>query len=282
MLVGYPVDGSVFGDTSIVPGVMYQTQPQPYPLSLANDPVADQQVYVAPWLLSYPGNSGGPLYVQLNGYYYPAGVYLGTLYNGIVPEGSLVRAIDSNVVNLITLAQELGPAGTNNTGGGVITIVPVQGISGKNLGHIQFHLGPPAAVLAGASWKLSTDPVNAYGSAPNYTLAVDSTNELKVDFKPIAGWNLPTNQTVRVFPGPITTKSAFYTVISPVLVADPKRGIGITGTTGTTYRLEFRQSLAQGAWIPLSTNTLGGGFNPVWPWPTTNSSSAFYRAVWLQ
>ena len=64
MLVGYPVDGSVFGDASIVPGVMYQIGPQPYPLSLATDPVADQQVYTAPWFLSYPGNSGGPLYVQ--------------------------------------------------------------------------------------------------------------------------------------------------------------------------------------------------------------------------
>ncbi len=80
MLVGYPVDGSQFGDASIVPGRMYQTDPQPYPLSLATDPVpGQQQVYLAPWFLSYPGNSGGPLYVQLNGYYYPAAVYLGTL-----------------------------------------------------------------------------------------------------------------------------------------------------------------------------------------------------------
>ncbi len=47
------------------------------------------------WFLSYPGNSGGPLYVQLNGYYYPAGVYLGTL-NG----QSVVRGIDSSVTNL--------------------------------------------------------------------------------------------------------------------------------------------------------------------------------------
>ena len=108
MLVGYPVDGSLFGDASIVPGVMYQAGPQPYPLSLATDPVANQQVYLAPWFLSYPGNSGGPLYVQFNGYYYPAGVYLGTLYNGVVPYASLVRGIDSNVVNLITWAQALG------------------------------------------------------------------------------------------------------------------------------------------------------------------------------
>src|SRR5205823_9588244 len=63
MLVGYPVDGSQFGDASIVPGKIYQTDPQPYPLSIATDTVpAQQQVYTAPWSLTYPGNSGGPLY----------------------------------------------------------------------------------------------------------------------------------------------------------------------------------------------------------------------------
>ena len=79
MLVGYPVDGSTYGDTNIVPGVMYQTSPRSNPLSLATDSTLEPQVYTAPWFLSYPGNSGGPVYVQFNGYYYPAGVYLGTI-----------------------------------------------------------------------------------------------------------------------------------------------------------------------------------------------------------
>src|SRR5207248_2860857 len=99
MLVGYPVDGSLFGDATIIPGVMYQTDPQPYPLSQSPDPVANQQVYTANWFLSYPGNSGGPLYVQFNGYFYPAAIYLGTINNGGYQ--SVVRAIDSSVVNLI-------------------------------------------------------------------------------------------------------------------------------------------------------------------------------------
>ncbi len=60
MLVGYPVDGSQFG-VSIVPGKMYQTTPQPYALSQALDQVMNQQVYTAPWFLSYPGNSGGAI-----------------------------------------------------------------------------------------------------------------------------------------------------------------------------------------------------------------------------
>src|SRR5262249_25097183 len=158
MLVGYPVDGSMFGDTNVVAGRLHQIDPQPYPLSLSPDPVVDQKVYVASWFLSYPGNSGGPFYVQLNGYYYPAGVYLGTLYNGIVPYALVVRALDSNVVNLITFAATLGDNGTNFNGGGPITLV-APGVSQANPAWVQVLLGPPAAVQAGAGWRLQGDSV---------------------------------------------------------------------------------------------------------------------------
>jgi hypothetical protein len=85
---------------------MYEIGPQPYPFTQSTDPVANQQIYTANSFLSYPGNSGGLLYVQLSGYYYhPAGVYLGTLYNGVVPYASLVRVIDGTVVNLFINAQ---------------------------------------------------------------------------------------------------------------------------------------------------------------------------------
>src|SRR2546425_3172361 len=158
MLVGYPVDGSQFG-ANIAAGKMYQTDPQPYPLSIATDPVpTQQQVYTAPWFLSYPGNSGGPLYVQLNGYYYPAAVDLGTLFSGSQPYASVVRAIDSNVVNLITVAQGDAGSGTNNTGGGVILIIPGPGVSGSHPGYVQFQLGPPAAGLARAARRSTNGP----------------------------------------------------------------------------------------------------------------------------
>jgi uncharacterized protein YjiK len=280
MLVGYPVDGSQFGDATIVPGEMYQTGLQPYPLTLATDPVSDQQVYTATWFLSYPGNSGGPVYVQFNGNYYPAGVYLGTLYNGVTPYASAVRAIDSDVVNLITNAANLGDTGTNNTGGGVITIIPNQAINANNPGYVQLQLGPPAAVRAGAAWRLQGD--TAWSTATNYTEAVLSTNAIGVQFKPIAGWNLPTNQSVSVFPLQIVTPIAFYTVTNPVLVANATLGIGIMGTTGTVYEIESRTSLTSGSWAPVSTNTItANGFNLVLPKPGTNGTTIFYRAVWL-
>jgi len=280
MLVGYPVDGSQFGDATIVPGEMYQIGPQPYPLVLATDQVTNQQeVYTATWFLSYPGNSGGPVYVQLNGYYYPAGVYLGTLFNGAVPYASAVRAIDSEVVNLITNAATLGDTGTNNAGGGVITIIPTQ-VSASNPGYLQCQLAPPAAVQAGAAWRLQGD--TAWSTATNYTRAVSKTNAIVVQFKPIAGWNLPMNQTVMVFPGQIISQTAFYAVTNPVLVAGKSVGLGITGTTGTVYQLQGRTNLTSGSWLPVSTNTiLTNGFNLLLPNPATNGNPIFYRAVWL-
>ena len=286
MLVGYPVDGSQFGDASIVPGTMYATDPQPYPLSQATDPVADQQVYTANWFLSYPGNSGGPFYVQFNGYYYPAGVYLGTLYNGIVPYASAVRAIDSDVVNLITLAATQGDSGTNNSGG-VITLVVNQPLSTANPAYVMVQLGPPAAIQAGAGWRLSTDPANTYLSGTNSVDTVTTTNATLV-FKSISGWNPPTNQTVSLTRGQITVVSnALYTVISstptpPVMVIDPVLGLGITGTTGTTYQIQSCNSLANNSWTAISTNTIiSTGFNLVLPPPFTNGAATFYRAKWL-
>jgi len=279
MLVGYPVDGSLFGDASIVPGKMYQTDPQPYPLTLATDPVANQQVYLAPWFLSYPGNSGGPVYAQFNGDYYPAGIYVGTLFNGSVPYASLVRAIDSTVVNLITNAAMLGDNGTNNTGGGVITIIPNQAISSFNPGYLQFQLGPPGAIAGGAGWKLSGDAV--YSNATNYTRAVMNTNPVVVQFKPIFGWNLPASQSVAVLPGQITSYSAAYTAGSPLMVANGS-GLGIMGAVGANYRIERKTSLTNVTWLPVSTNTIAStGFNFVLPIPQTNLPAAFYRAVLL-
>ena len=278
MLVGYPVDGSELGDASIVPGQMYQTDPQPYALSLATDPVPGQQeVYVAPWFLSYPGNSGGPVYVQMNGYYYPAGVYLGTLYSGAQPYASLVRAIDSAVVNLITNAVMLGDAGTNNTGGGVITLI-AGSASTSHPAYVQVVLGPPAAVSAGAGWRLQGDAT--YGTATNYTRSVTSSNAV-IEFAPVSGWNLPTNQSVSLTAGQLTVINANYTLTPPVMVLNKANGLGISGAAGTTYRIEYRTNLTQGAWLPLETNTIGSGTNYILPWSPTNSGTRFYRAVWL-
>jgi len=276
--VGYPVDGSQFGIANITNGLMYETGPQTTAFGLATDPVADQQVYTASWFLSYPGNSGGPLYVQYDGYYYPAGVYLGTLFNGTVPYASTVRAIDSNVVNLITLAASLGDTGTNNSGGGVITIIPSLATSANNPGYLILQLGPPSAVQAGAAWKLTNQPDSYYSSANPSLQEITSTNALILLFKPVPGWNLPTNRSVTITPGLILTNPANYTVTNPVLTLDFLHGLGLSGTTNTTYQIQRNSSLTGGTWTPYLTNTLSTpGFNLI----TNKPGPGFYRALWL-
>ncbi len=228
MLVGYPVDGSVFGDPTIAAnaGQMYQTQPQPLALSIATDPVANQQVYTASWMFSYPGNSGGPLYVQYNGYYYPAGVYLGTLFNGATPVASAVRAIDSNVVSLINLASLLGASATNvpggvifvntnytgtNFAGGVVTVNAGANVINDAAG-VEVTVAPPAAAQAGGSWKFSNLSDVDYSTRNPSTLLVTSTNTQPVVFRQIPGWNLPAGQTVNVIPGTVTKLTNSYTL----------------------------------------------------------------------
>ena len=87
MLVGYPVDGAMFGDASVIPGEMYKTAPQPYALVLATDPVGDQMVYTAPWFLGYPGNSGGPSMRSTTGFI----IRRGFIWEHCLPGRSLPR-----------------------------------------------------------------------------------------------------------------------------------------------------------------------------------------------
>jgi sugar lactone lactonase YvrE len=283
MLVGYPVDGSMFGDASIIPGVMYQTDPQPYPLVLAGDAVTNrQEVYVANWFLGYPGESGGPVYAQFDGYYYPAGVYLGTLYNGVTPYASAVRAIDSDVVNLITNAAALGDSGTNHTGGGVITITPNQAISAASPGYLEFQLGPPAAVAAGAGWRLQGD--TGYSSATNYVRAVTTTNPVVVEFKPVAGWNLPPSQALTLEPSQFTLiTNALYTLnnSAPVQIVSPQLSGGtfnlsFQSANGQSYTLYYNDNLATTNWLP-ATNVTGNGGTLHLSLPSTNPSQRFFR-----
>jgi len=189
-------------------------------------------------------------------------------------------------VELITLAATQGDTGTNNSGG-VITLVVNQPLSTANPAYVMVQLGPPAAIQAGAGWRLSTDSDNTYLNGTNSVDTVTTTNATLV-FNPINGWNLPTNQTVTLTQGELTVvPNVLYTLISstptpPVLVINPALGLGITGTTGTTYQIQSRTSLTSGSWLAISTNTITStGFNPVLPPPFTNGPATFYRALWL-
>jgi hypothetical protein len=306
--------------------------------------------------------------------------------SGLVPGVYYVRVSSANT-NLFGPGSEyeLRIYEPTGTGGGVITIT--FGGSGM-LAFIQVQINPQPA---GAGWRLQGQ--TAYHTNPADTETVSQGGSPVIEFRPVAGWDVPHARTVEVTLGTITVIPATYTrsaqlavgpagelgfsglvggpfnptnitclltnsgegalhwaaiwmsnwltlsatngwlaggaqtniAVSintnantlaggsymgtigflnqsnglgnttrrvsltvaahppavPVLTFNPASGLGITGTTGATFRLECRASLVSGQWLPLKTNTLGSGVNLLLPWPPTNGPAAFYRAVWL-
>jgi hypothetical protein len=285
MLVGYPVDGSMFQVPGVVAGEMYETGPQPYPLILATDPVNEQEeVYTAAWFLSYPGNSGGPFYVEYDGYYYPAGVYLGTLLNETTPYASAVRAIDSSVANLITNAQAVVTTGINNSGGGVDKINAGAGIAG-NPGAVEVTISPPAVLKAGGAWKLSTLSDSWYSTQNPSALAVNSTNAEQLQFKQIPGWDLPANQSVTVAPGSVVSLTAYYTLAQPQIQAAKQSGDSFTFTwsapTNQPYQIQTATNLTQTTWSILTNSTTGANSTMTTAEAVGANAQQFYRVVLL-
>ena len=276
MLVGYPVDASLDGYTNIVPGKMHATTFWTNGCSVVSD-----QVYSTTSMVSFGGNSGGPVYVQhTNSLFYPAAVYVGRSGPAVA-----MRAIDSNVVNLIARSALLGDLGTNNGSGGVITLVgPL--VTPANPALVQVPLGPEIVVLAGAGWRLSGEPT--YGSTAGYTRPVTSSNAF-IEFNPVPGWESPSISTQRVVPGVINTiPGANYTFIPPRLSlvvgvsTNAKWWLAMTGSVDAKYRIEYRTNLGVGPWFSQQTNVLVPGTNLLVPLPPTNRlPAAFYRAVWM-
>jgi hypothetical protein len=165
--------------------------------------------------------------------------------------------------------------------GGVITLVPTQAqADGSQSGYLQATLMPPAAVAAGAGWGIIGQP--SFSSNTNFTVLVSAGQSVALAFQSVTGWDVPVSRAVAVPLGGLTNINISYSVEPPVMSAIPGSGFGLTGTTNTTYRIQYSANLANGQWLTLSTNTLGQGFNKIAPWPPTNHAPAtYYRAMWL-
>jgi hypothetical protein len=273
--VGYPVDGSIFG-VVVTPGKLYAT---PLEGSAASFTQANDQVYTAPWFLSFPGNSGGPVYVQhQNGYSYPAAVYLGMIPNA---QGylSVVRAIDSKVVNMINHAAQLGDAGTNFTGGGVIMLIANQPVSPSHPAYVQVQLGPDEALAAGAGWRISGDA--AYSTGTNYTRAITTTNAA-IEFKLVPNWLPPASRAVNIIVGKLTIVSNAYQYLPPTLMLDSSARLWMSGATGAVYQVESSDALAEGSWTPYATNAPSlAGLNLVKTNAIGTNKARVFRAHYL-
>ena len=168
----------------------------------------------------------------------------------------------------------------------MIAVTPSFGISAKNAGFLILQLGPDAAVQAGAAWKLASQPANYYSTANPSVQEVTTTNAFVVQFKPIPGWNLPTNQTVVVTPGQIVTNTANYTPANPNLsnvnLSGTQLQMVFSAAAGNQCALDQSTNLIN--WTPLVTNAVPptGVLSFTDTPATNNSSSVFYRVRLVQ
>jgi Calx-beta domain/Domain of unknown function (DUF5122) beta-propeller len=264
-LVGYP----------LIPGAetnwgrMYATMPANLHFVSLNP-----KVFRTTDILSYPGNSGGPLYVQwTNGVYYPAGIYLG--------EGSqtLARAIDGEVVDLINRAEASGNSGGNFTGGGVITISPRYTASGFASGYVQVRLGPPAAVGAGGAWRVSARNID-FTSNPDERIPLAGGGGFILEFREVPGWLSPTTQIVEVEADQVSILDANYVPGQPSLGYRLGEGLRLSGASGMGYRIEQTDSLGSSTdWTLLTNITLTNSTQLIGGTEPTKSATRFFRAV---
>ncbi len=183
-LVGYPFDPARPEQW----GQMHSTIPtstitfQPSALGTTN------RVFQSPQFISYPGNSGGPLYVTIsNNLALPAAIYLGASGQ------SLVRAIDSSVVEMINLAAYAGATGnvSTNHGGNIGTPNP-PGFGTNTLRSLTVRFPQNDSTALGAAWR-EANTTNSYTNGDGYYL---SSTSVAVEFKPVAGFRTPTNRTI--------------------------------------------------------------------------------------
>jgi autotransporter-associated beta strand protein len=199
ILAGYPVHG-------VSPAALNRMHAT-LPAVAAFTPLS-ATLFATPAIRGFGGMAGGPLCVQrAGGAYYPAGIYLGG-----TPE-TLVRAIDSGVIDLFNRAEITSATGDNNNSGGIsqtgYSAIPTS----TSKGALTVILEPAAARVAGALWKLGDDSgFLASGSRKNNL----NPGSYLAQFRAVAGFQPPDPQPVVVVAGNLTTLIFTY---QPVLSA---------------------------------------------------------------
>ena len=238
-LVGYPVTGISTSNQ----GRMFATVPANVPFTLSYG-----RTYTTSTISSVGGNSGGPLCVQYqNGSYYPAAIYLGGTGQ------TVVRVIDSDMVDMFSRAAVSANGGADHTGGGISqTNSPVS--SGSTKGVLRVTINSPA----GARWGLSPGTYT-YGSPQQVSLTANRT--YTAYFQPVAGFIAPNPYAVAIYGNTQSSLTVTYgapsaqgiTLNLPAsrTLADPPLTLSATASSG--YTVTF--SLVSGP-ATLSGSTL--------------------------
>ncbi|MBI4658526.1 MAG: immunoglobulin domain-containing protein [Verrucomicrobia bacterium] len=268
-LAGYPLTGEADGR-------MFETEARNYGFVPEGG-----CLYSTADFLSFPGNSGGPLFVlpfpATNRTYFPAAVYLGS-HDG----RSTVRAIDSRVADLINRAASSADLGTNFTGGGVFVFnSPIVGAATFGFQTLSVTLEPAAAVTAGAAWHLKEIPSMEFTNAVQASRILPTGVDYSLEFKPVPGYQTPKTTTINLVAGQDQAYRASYGW-PPILRFNPAQSLELLGALDWKYAIEIRHSLELAEpWRTLRTLTLTNSPQTVPLTVQELAGQAFLRAILL-
>lgn len=243
ILAGYPIVG---GDLCPpFPGILRKTDP------LVSKPdTSDIRVYTFTDFRSFRGNSGGPVFAQVeSGAYHPAGIYLGDGLTESLNLVSRVRVIDTDVLELINRAASSANAGTNFTSGGVLSFMYAAGLGPSSLQRLTVNLTP-----ATGKWRVIELPALALtnsGSSVRLPTPLTAT----VVFSDVPGYVTPANYVISMTKGQDAILDVAYErigVAPPALLVSSAGALTVNGTAGTTVRLQYRAALSGGVWTDVS------------------------------
>jgi hypothetical protein len=266
MLVGYPLESIAEANQ----GRLHASTPTKLSFELVNGALT---LYTSDDLRSFPGNSGGPLFVEAEdgaGIYYPAGIYLGGL------EKTVVRVIDAEVVDLINRAEYSSNGSGNNTGGGVVLWAPGLSTPAFHPGLLGVVLGPTNAVQAGGAWRVRRGALDFSDYFAGAQLVYPSVpGPIPVEFRPVPGYLTPPPRLVTVFANETNRIRAYY--LPPPVLHDGAFEATYPGRTGRVYQVDMSTNLLNWSTVKLLTNRTG---DVRYVDPLTNSPEAparFFR-----
>ena len=268
-LVGYPVDGIPAANQ----GRMHATPPLAFAFT---HPPGAGHIYATDVIRSAGGNSGGPLCVQFEGgNYYPAAIFLGGSAQ------TIMRAIDSDVIQLFDLAELSSVTGENSTSGGVTSTENSVGGSAA-VAQLQIYFEGAGSALANARWNPGDGIQHTNGQIVSVSV---SGNPYTVQFPDVSPYlhRNPYNVTVTggirttitvPYNGIIVhpndkTRTAFDNVGFSVTVSGyptgyqwRRSGVDIPGATSSTFT------------IPVVHGSDAGNYRVVVTWDNGSQTSA--------
>ncbi|MES2661051.1 MAG: choice-of-anchor tandem repeat GloVer-containing protein [Verrucomicrobiota bacterium] len=254
MLFGYPVDGVATNSQ----GRMFATSPANVTFTAAFG-----RTFTTTGIRGFGGNSGGPLCVQFEGgNYYPAAIYLGGTNQ------TVVRAIDSSVIDLFNRAETSGNGGDNNTGGGITHSSFSSFGNTSQPGALEVIIQPAAARNAGAGWRLK--PETSYRLSGNQKTGLNA-GDYRLQLNEVSGFQTPSAQTITVNGGQLTEITYTYEEINtaPTISNIPNQSVSAGGSTGpidftvgdgqsSSSSLSITRSSSNPTLVSVSSIVLGG------------------------